>query len=155
VYHNATLRLGTRTIALDFPQAEQNSLDSLRFDDASTLKEIPHGKGRIFWAAYPVELSEDLQSTADLYSYVASGLNISPMFTSRTPVPPGILVFPTVFEDSILYVLVSDSADNAAIQVRDNATGADLTMTLPAEHAAIAVISKRDKKIVARYGFAP
>jgi hypothetical protein len=77
------------------------------------------------------------------------------MFTSRTPVPPGILIFPTVLEDSILYVLVSDSADDASLQVRDNATGADLAMTLPAEHAAIAVISKRDKKIVARYGFAP
>jgi len=155
VYHNATLRLGGRTIALDFGQAQQNSLDSLRFDDASTLNEIPHGKGRIFWAAYPVELSEDLQSTADLYSYVASRLNISPMFTSRTPVPQGILIFPTALEDSMLYVLASDSADNATIQVRDNATGADLAMTLPAEHAAIAVISKKDKKIVARYGFAP
>ena len=155
VYHNATLRLGTRSIALDFAQAQQNSLDSLRFDDDSTLKEISHGKGRIFWATDPVELSEDLQSTADLYSYVASRLNISPMFTSRTQVPPGILIFATVLEDSILYVLVSDSADNATIQVRDNATGADFAMTLAAEHAAIAVISKRDKKIVARYGFAP
>jgi len=132
VYHNASVRLGGRTIALDFSQAHQNSLDSLRFDDASTLKEIPHGKGRIFWTAYPVELSEHLQSTADLYSYVASRLNISPMFTWRTPVPPGILIFPTLLEDAILYVLVSDSADNAVIQVRDNATGVDIGLTLPA-----------------------
>jgi hypothetical protein len=155
VYHTAAVRLGGRTIALDFSQAQQNSLDSLRFGDASTLKEIPHGKGRIFWTAYPVELSEDLQSTAELYSYVASRLNISPMFTSRTPVPRGILIFPTLLEDAILYVLVSDSADNAVIQIRDNATGADLALTLPAEHAAMAVINKKDKKIVARYGFVP
>lgn len=155
VYHDATLRVGTHSIPLDFAQSQQNSLDSLRFDDGSTFKEITHGRGRIFWAAYPVELSEDLQSAADLYTYVAARLNISPMFTSRTPLPPGILAFPTVLEDSILYVLVSDSADDSSLEIRDNATGADLDFTLAAEHAAMAVISRKSKKIVASYGLAP
>jgi len=125
----------------------------LRFDDGSTLKEVPHGKGRIFLAAYPVELSEELQSTADLYAYIASRLNITPMFTSQSRVPNGILVFPTSLSDSMLYVLLSDSADGAAINIRDQVTGVPLTFSLPSQHAAIAVISKKDKKVVAKYGF--
>ena len=152
-YHDATMRLGTRSIALAFGQPQQNMLDSLRFEDGSTLHEIPHGKGRIFWASYPVELAEDLQSTADLYAYVATRLNITPMFTAQSPLPRGVLVFPTVLADSVQYVLVNDSANDAVLSLRDQSTGVPLALTLPAEHAAIAVIGKREKKVVAKYGF--
>ena len=152
-YHNAAVRIGDRSLALAFAQPQQNGLDSLRFEDGSTLKETPHGKGRIFWTSYPVELAEDVHSTSELYSYVANRLNIPPMFSQQSPLPPGVLVFPTVLADSMLYVLVSDAANDATINIRDQATGVPLAFSLPAEHAAIAVIGKKEKKIVARYGF--
>jgi hypothetical protein len=75
------------------------------------------------------------------------------MFSMQSPLPPGVLVFPTVLADSVLYVFVSDSAHDAAINLRDQATGVPLAFSLPAEHAAIAVIGKKEKKIVAKYGF--
>jgi hypothetical protein len=53
----------------------------------------------------------------------------------------------------MLYVLVSDSADGAMIKIQDLTTGVPISLSLRAEHAAIAVISKKEKKIVARYGF--
>jgi hypothetical protein len=152
-YHDATMRLGTLSVPLAFGQPQQNMLDSLRFEDGSTFKEIPHGKGRIFWASYPVELAEDLQSTADLYAYVASRLSITPMFTMQAPLPRGVLVFPTVLADSVQYILVNDSANDAVLSLRDQSTGVPLALTLPAEHAAIAVIGKKEKKVVAKYGF--
>jgi hypothetical protein len=152
-YHNATVRIGDRSLALAFAQPQQNWLDSLRFDDGSTLKEIPHGKGRIFWTSYPVELAEDSGPTSDLYWYVVSRLNIGLAFNQQSALPPGVLVFPTALADSMLYVFVSDSANDAAINLRDLATGVSLAFTLPAEHAAIAVIGKKERKIVARYGF--
>jgi hypothetical protein len=152
-YHNAAVRIGDRSLALAFAQPQQNGLDSLRFEDGSTLKETPHGKGRIFWTSYPVELAEDVHSTSELYSYVANRLNIPPMFSQQSPLPPGVLVFPTVLADSMLYVLVSDAANDATINIRDQATGVPLAFSLPAEHAAIAVIDKKEKKVVARYGF--
>jgi hypothetical protein len=152
-YHNATVRIADHAIELSFAQPAQNWLDSLHFDDSSTLKEIPHGKGRIFWTSYPVELSEGSHATAELYAYVATRLSIAPMLTPQTSLPPGVLVFPTVLEDSMLYVFISDSANDTNISLRDQATGVPLTFTLRAEHAAIAVIGKKEKKIVARYGF--
>jgi hypothetical protein len=152
-YHNATVTLGTRSLPLAFAQPQQNLLNSLRFHDGSTWKEISHGKGRIFWASYPVELAEDLQSASDLYAYVANRLSIAPMFTQQSPLARGVLVFPTMLADSVLYVLVSDSTENASISLRDQSTGTSLAFTLPSEHAAIAVISKKEKKVVARYGF--
>jgi len=153
VYHDAVLHLGTRAVPLSFGQQQQNWLDSLRFDDGSTLKEIPMGKGRVFWAAYPVELSEDLSATAELYSYVAMRLSLSPAFTARTPIPAGVLVYPLPLADSILYVIVSDAADTADIRIHDTATGADLTSSISSQHAAMAVVGRKEKRVIASYGF--
>jgi hypothetical protein len=53
----------------------------------------------------------------------------------------------------VLYIFTSDSANATNINLRDQATGVPLAFTLPAEHAAIAVIGKKEKKVVAKYGF--
>jgi hypothetical protein len=153
VYHNAELKLGEHRISLAFGQQQQNWLDSLHFDDGSTLKEIPYGKGRIYWAVYPVELAEDLQSVAELYSFVAGRVDLAPPFSPLTPIPTGVLVFPTVMADSVLYVIVSDCDQDAAINIRDQVTGAVFAFRLPAQHAAIAVIGKKERRVVAKYGF--
>jgi len=152
-YHDAEVRIGDRSLTLTFGQPQQNWLDSLRFDDGATFKEIPHGRGRIFWTAYPVELSENEQVLAELYESVAKRLNIATMFSTQAPLPRGVLVFPIALADSVLYVIVSDSADAAAISLRDQTTGVALSFSLPAEHAAMAVIGKRERKIVAKYDF--
>lgn len=153
VYHNAMLRMGSRSITLGFGQEEQNWLEALRFDDRATLKEISHGKGRIYWAAYPVELAEDLHAAAELYSYVAGRLNLMAPFRSQSPLPPGILVFPIVFTDSILYVIASDSANDFQVAIRDQATDVPLEFLLRSQHAAMAVIGRGNRKVVAKYGF--
>ncbi len=152
-YHNASIRLNDRTLPLSFDQQKQNWIDSLEFKDGSTLKEIPYGKGRIFWAAYPVELAEGTQAAADLYSYVAGRLGLSPQFALQSAVSPGVLIYPTVLDDSVMYVMVSDAAEDAKVDLRDKLTGTRLMLQLPAQHAAIAVIGKKEKAVVAKYGF--
>jgi hypothetical protein len=153
VYHNAAISFGNARIHLAFGQQQQNWLDSLKFEDESTLKEIARGKGRIYWAAYPVELAEDLQSAADLYSQVAARMNLSPPFTTGTALASGVLVFPTVMADSVMYVFVSDSDKDVSVNIRDQATGVPIVFPLQAQHAALAVIGKKEKKVVAKYGF--
>jgi hypothetical protein len=152
-YHSAEIHVADRSISLSFGQQAQNWLDAIRFEDAATLKEISHGKGKIFWAAYPVELAEDLSSSSDLYGYVASLVGIRSPFTSKSVIPSGALIFPTELADAMLYVMVSDSAEDTTINLRDEQTGVTLAFGLPREHAAIALIDKKQKKIIARYGF--
>jgi hypothetical protein len=151
--HSATVTPGARIVPLSFDQQKQSWLESLQFSDRSTLKEIAYGKGRIFWTAYPVELAQGEQPAADLYAYVAGRLGITPMFDVPPTLSPGVLIYPTVLQDSVLYVMTSDSADDAKIDLRDKLTGARLTLQLPAQHAALAVIGKQEKRIVAKYGF--
>ena len=75
------------------------------------------------------------------------------MFDTISPLAPGVLVFPTVLQDSIFYVVVSDSAEDSKIDLRDKLTGARLSFSLPGQHAALAVVGKQSKAVVAKYGF--
>ncbi len=152
-YHNAALQLSNRTVPLSFDQQKQNLLDSLRFNDGSTFKEFRYGNGRIFWAAYPVELAEGSQATADLYTYVADQLGIKPMFEPLSTLPTGVLVYPITLEDSVLYVLASENAEDTKLDLRDQLTGVRLTFELAAQHAALALIGNKEKAVIARYGF--
>jgi hypothetical protein len=152
-YHSASLRFNDRAIELSFDQQAQNWLDALQFKGGATLMEIPYGKGRIFWASYPVELAEGTQSAAELYALVAKRVGITPMFELQSAISTGVLVYPTVLDDSVFYVLVSDNGEDSKVSLRDKVTGAHLDLQLKAQHAALAVIGKREKTIVAKYGF--
>ena len=152
-YHNAVIKLGDRTVSLSFDQQKQNLLESLRFSDGSTLKEAAYGAGRIFWAAFPVELAEGAQAAADLYTFIAARVGIAPLFDLQAQLSPGILVYPTELDDSVMYVMISDSADDAKVDLRDRTTGVRLALPILSQHAAIAVIGKKEKAVVAKYGF--
>jgi hypothetical protein len=152
-YHVATLRLGDHTIPLSFDQEKQSLLTSLRFNDRSSFKEISHGKGRIFWSAYPVELAEGSQAARDLYAYVAGRLGISSAFALQAPLSSGVLVYSLTLDDSVLYVMSSESADETTIDLRDKSTGVRLKLRLPAQRAALALIGKQQKTVLARYGY--
>jgi hypothetical protein len=153
VFHHAALTAGGQAIPLSFNQQAQSVLESLRFADGLTLREIPHGKGQISWAAYPVELAEGTAAAATLYSSVANGLGLRPAFDLQSPVSPGVLIHVTELQDSVLYTILSDSAEAARIDLTDRATGAHLAFDLASQHAALALISKSDKTVVAKFGF--
>lgn len=152
-YHNAVIKLAERTILLSFDQQKQNLLESLQFGGGSSLKEAAYGRGRIFWAAFPAELAEGAQAAADLYTYVAGRLGITPEFDLQAQLSPGVLIYPTVLDDCVLYVMISEAAEDTKIDLRDKATGTRLRLQIPSQHAAIAVIGKKEKSVVAKYGF--
>lgn len=161
-YHNATMfpqdaspapnlqRL--RNSRLSFDLQAQGSLEALRFRDGS-FTETNHGKGRIFWAAEPVELAAGDQATADVYSYVTGRVGIEPQFEVATTASAGVMAYPITLEDSVLYILVSDSAQGSNIDLRDEATDVRVSLNLPAEHAALALVGKKEKAVIAKYGF--
>jgi hypothetical protein len=98
-------------------------------------------------------LAEGLDPTVALYGYVAAALKIKPMFELQSPLPSSVLVYATELQDSLLYILESETADDTQIDLRDALTGVRLALKLPSQHAALALIGKREKEVLAKYGF--
>jgi hypothetical protein len=152
-FRDATMKLDGRAVGLSFGQQQQFWLETLRFKDGAAVKEIAHGKGRIFWAAYPVELAEGSTAATELYSYVLGRVGVKSAYTLNGAVPAGVLIYATVLRDAVMYVMVSDAAEDADIDLRDEKSGGRLKLRLAGEHAAVALIRLRDKNIIAKYGF--
>jgi Beta-galactosidase len=143
--NQAVRDLNTSSLAFDL-QA-QGWLESLRFQ-GDNFRVISRGKGRIFWAAQPVELAQNPDAAGNLYSYVAARIGIEPQFSLLTPLSPGVLVYPLSLDDSILYIVVSDNAEEVKIDLRDKSTGVRVTLGLQAEHAALVLIGRREKAMI-------
>ena len=58
-------------------------------------------------------------------------------------------------EDSLLYIMVSDNAEDTKIDLRDKDTGVRITLDLPAEHASLVLIGKKEKAVIGSYEPAP
>jgi hypothetical protein len=152
-FRTATLRAGGQSIPLSFSQARQSMLDAVQFKDGSTLAEKSLGKGKILWAAFPVELADNAEAAALLYSLVVQEVGLSPVFEGTASLRPGVLVYPIVLRDELLYIFASEDAADAKIDLRDRLTGASLQFNLPSRHAALVLLRKKDGSVVAKYGY--
>jgi hypothetical protein len=159
-YHNAPIFIADampnpalralNSSSLAFDLQAQSWLESLKFQGGN-FTEINHGKGRIFWAAQPVELAQNSDAAGNLYSYVAARLGMQPQFELLVPISPGVMVYPISLDDSVLYVIVSDNADDVKVDLRDKSTGVRVTLNLPQEHAALVLIGKKEKTVIGSY----
>ena len=75
------------------------------------------------------------------------------MFEPLTNLPAGVLVYPIVLEDSVLYVMTSEDAEDTQVDLRDKLTGVRLTFELRSQHGALALIGKLQKAVIGKYGF--
>jgi len=153
MFRQAALNAGGHRVSMSFDQQKQNLVESVRFGDGSTLKEVPYGKGKIYWAAHPVEMAEGTEAAAELYSYIAGQVGVAPLYDLQEPVSPGVLIFPIALEDAVLYIMASESATDTKIDIRDKATGVRVTLELLSQHAAMVLVGKHTHAVIAKYGF--
>jgi len=134
-------------VPIAFDQRSQQALEHLRFEDGSSGKTVALGKGKLSWFAYPVELAEASQATALIYGGMVKPVLVPLIGYS------GTLIFPIEMQDSVLYVVESESPQDQEISFGDLITGTQVKFHLPAQRAALALIDKHTKQIVAKYGF--
>jgi hypothetical protein len=151
--HNTEMRVKDQAIQISFDANAQSWLEAFHFKDGQQMKQIPYGSGRIFWVPYPVELAEGSEPAAALYSAVFGAIGLQPPFELKSPRAHGVLIYPTILQDSVLYVMVSETDEDADVDLTDRTSGAELKLHMPAQHAAMAVIRKSDGAITAKYGF--
>jgi len=151
--HDATISVKDKTYPLSYDLNAQSWLECLHFADGSSFKIIPHGKGRIYWAAYPLEVAESLSPAAAVYSEVLDDSGIQSPFELHNPVSSGVLIYPIFLKGATLYIMESESAEDTGIDLTDKRTSAHLALRLPAQRAALALIRDPDGKLLAKYGF--
>jgi hypothetical protein len=145
------LRLGGAPVPVVFSLKAQSWLERVRFPDGASLHELPHGKGRIFWAALPVELAESGEAARALYGHVLGRVGVSAPVEGT--LPAGVTVYPTVLADAVLLVILSERGDGADVALADRTTGARLSFHLPPGRAAVALLRRSDGAVLAKYGF--
>jgi hypothetical protein len=141
------------TIPMSFDQNKQNALEVVKFQDGATLEQQAYGKGNIYWSAYPVELAESAEAATKLYSYVLGKAGVAPMFQFDPNLSPGVLIYPTVLQDAVTYIFVSEDAAATKINIKDKLTGARLVFDLPSQRSVLVVLRKTDGALLAKYGY--
>ncbi|MGB7434580.1 MAG: hypothetical protein WBR26_09070 [Candidatus Acidiferrum sp.] len=156
-FHNArvtgTVGLSSQAqmIFLSFDQQDQQLLEYLRFDDGGSMKDFPLDHGHLFWCAYPVELSDNTRAAAAVYQQVVERANIPPVWDGGPLFGDGMLINPIILQNAVLYIFENESDQDDNLNLRDPITGAQFLVRLPAGRAALALIDKNTKQIVAKY----
>lgn len=146
----ARQRIGDKSAELNFTHEKQQAAEYLHFADGETFHTFTYGKGRVFVTSEPVELAEGLQPAADLYSWALSQAGVEKLFTGETPA--GVLVRPLILADSVMYLIVSESADTEKIIARDKLSGGEINLSVAPGRAALVLLSRNDGHVLARFG---
>jgi hypothetical protein len=136
--------------ALEYSGMKTTVLSRAILPHGEDWAEEPLGKGNILFAALPLELNDNLQAVADVYSYALKAAKIAPVY-STTLKDPGILICPTLFPKATLYVLTSESS-RSEVSFEDLRSGREFSGTLPSGRAALLLIGT-DGKLLASYNW--
>lgn len=109
--------------------------------------EKPLGKGKILFAALPLELNDNLQAVGDAYRYAMRIASVGAIYTT-TLSDPGIMICPTQFPGATLYVITSES-NRQQVSFVDSRSRKRFAGTLASGRAAILLVSTGGKVLAA------
>ncbi len=150
-FHEAELELGGKRISLSFAFDRQQFAEALATADGRSVHELTTGDGQIYVTNYPVELAEGFEPAVAVYQWVLAKLGIAPPFAGTLP-SEGVLVRRAVFRDALLYLFVSESAQDEQIGMSDTETGTKFEFRLRSRRARLAMLDRRSGKLLAEFG---
>ena len=141
-----------KSYSLGFPaDVQQTATWTMRFADGKSVAVVPHGRGRIFWTADPVEFAEGYTAVAALYRWALEEAGVKPASREVEPLSPAVLAFPTVLNDAEIYSFSNESLDAQTVNIVDALTGAHIHFTMQAQRGA-ALLLNRQGAVLSSYG---
>lgn len=123
-----------------------NIASRLVFDgaDANGVYVLPYGKGKILMSPVPMELGDDVKSTAELYRFALKEAGLkNPFFELEDGEhKTGIMIYPIEYKDHIVYTIVNEG-DTDTLKLKDIKTGADFEVTVDAQRGCKLWLDKR------------
>jgi hypothetical protein len=145
-----TLRSPVGDTALVYSGSKTTMLDRAVLPDGKTWAELPLGKGKVLFSAFPLELNDNLQSVAEVYAYALKTAGVGATYTTEVK-NPGILICPTKLPHATLYVLTSET-ETMPVSFRDARSGTSFAGTLDAGRAALLLVGEKGE-LLASYGW--
>lgn len=108
------------------------------------------GSGKLLYAPLPFELADNVEPTAALYQFALKQAVVEPQF-SVEKMDPCVLIRPQIFEEAVLYSIVSETDADKKFELADKLTGRTLSVEVPAQRAVMFLLGP-DGKVVAQYG---
>jgi hypothetical protein len=116
------------------------------------------GKGRILFAALPLELSDSPAALGRVYRYAVERAGVAPTYTTNLADPgaaagadAGILICPTKLPQATLYVITSES-NQMQVSFRDTRSGKTFSETLSPGRASLLLVGTGGD-VLARYNW--
>jgi hypothetical protein len=145
-FHAGEMRVGEQAVTVQFSGPRQLTLESLGIAGGWAEKAV--GKGTVYIAAYPVELADGPEAAKAVYTAVLNRLGLQSPFEGA--LPSGVLARPVTFADSILYLLVSESANEHEIDLKDRLTGGRIRLHLAAQHSVLLLLDRKTGTLLAK-----
>ena len=135
---------------LTFAGDKTTAMSQAALPDGSLWAEKPLGKGRILFAALPLELNDNLQAIGDVYRYALKTAGVAPVYTTALA-DPGILICPTQLPQATMYVITSES-NQQRVDFTDSRSGKRFAGTLGSGRAALLLVGA-DGRLLASYNW--
>lgn len=135
---------------LTFSGDRTTYLDRATLPGDATWAEQTVGKGKILFAALPVELNDNLVAVGSVYHYALEQAGVTPAY-SATDSDPGTLICPTQFPHATLYVVTSESSERK-VAFRDERSKKEFSAQIDPGRAALLLIGE-DGAILASYNW--
>ena len=114
------------------------------------LSTIRRGKGKILWSPLPVESSDTPDTIAALYRFALKEAGVvAPCEVEQQN--PSVLIAPTVFNDTVLYTLVSECDRDTDIRWTHRKSDTPLTITVRAQRTALVFVDRKTGKVLAQW----
>jgi hypothetical protein len=125
---------------LTFSGDRTTFLDRAVFPGDATWAEKTVGKGKVLFAALPIELNDNLDAVGSVYRYAAKAAGVIPVYSAAVN-DPGILICATQFPHATLYVVTSESTEQD-VYFQDQRSSKEFKLKLGPGHAALLLISE-------------
>jgi hypothetical protein len=124
-------------------------IDQAALPSGHTFTRQSVGAGEILFFSLPLELSDDIQLLADIYSWALEEAGVEPIYSTDLD-SPGIVISPTVLDKATLYVVASESSLPQEVSFRDRRSGQEVEVELEPGRAAVVLVTN-EGEIPARY----
>jgi hypothetical protein len=151
VAQEESLIIGRKEYRLSYRGDKLQRIEKSVVDEGKTpsISVVRRGRGRILWSPLPVENSDTPDTTAALYRYALKEAGVTTVCETDQQ-NPSVLLAPTVFNEAVLYTLVSECARDTEVTWTHRESNVPVRIIVRAQRSAHVFLNRKTGKVLAQ-----